>query len=96
MSEDRTTANDGYSNQWTGLLMQDGLPSTTADATVRLDQMAMGKVAFTCGICGRHQTIDMWLWDNMPICEPCRIILRKLIVQERIAEDTRSWRAGGW
>lgn len=95
MSEDRTTANDVYNNQWIGLLMQEGLATTTASATARLDRMSMGKVAFTCGICGGDQTIDMWSWDHMPICQPCRIILRKLIVQERIAEDTRSWQVRG-
>ena len=95
MSEDRITANYGYDRQCTGTLLQDGLPPTTAGATSRLDRMSRGTVTFTCGICGGDQTIDMWSWDNMPICQPCRIILRKLIVQERIAEDTRSWQVGG-
>ncbi len=79
MSEDRTTANDVYNNQWTGLLMQEGLLHTTDAATVRFDQMAMGKAAFTCGICGRDQVIDVWLWDNMPICQACRTVLLDVI-----------------
>jgi hypothetical protein len=78
------------SEELAGTLVQEGLPPTTADATVRFDQMAMGKVAFTCGICGRDQIIDMWLWDNMPICQTCRIILNKLISQDRDAENTKS------
>lgn len=90
MSEDRTTANDGYDCQYPGVLLQEGLLHTTDAATVRLDQMAIGKVAFTCGICGRDQTIDMWLWDNMPICQACRLILHKLISQDRGAEDIKS------
>lgn len=90
MSEDRTTANDGSECQYPSGLVQEGLLHTTDAATVRFDQMAMGKAAFTCGICGRDQIIDVWLWDNMPICQACRIILNKLISQERDAEDTKS------
>lgn len=90
MSEDRITANDLYDRQYTGALLQEGLLHTTDQATVRFDQMAMGKAAFTCGICGRDQIIDVWLWDNMPICQACRIILNKLISQGRDAEDTKS------
>lgn len=89
-AEQDTIANDWYDQLYAGELLQEGLPPTTGDATARLDQMSIGKAAFTCGICGKDQIIDMWLWDNMPICQACRIILNKLISQDRDAEDTKS------